>query len=394
MSFKRFVHHRVLVALSAIAIISLAAPSAALACRAAVGNFVWEDLNGNGVQDAGEPGIPSVPVEVYYNGALHDTGQTDAGGFYAFTEGTASDAVCDGTIVVRLSTPAGFTTTLIGQGGDPATDSNDPAGAPAALDPVTGEDNTLDFGFVRLDRCESSIGNFVWNDANGNGIQDAGEVGLPGTAVTLSGGATNTTSTGSGGVYLFGGLCAGTYQVCAVTPLGAQASPADALISGVNDDAVDSDGRLVLNNSCVSVTLGRNETNTTIDFGFYATPVISPGTGTPGYWKNHPEAWPVDAITIGGVVYTKSSALYWLGQPDGDKTHTMFRGLVSAKLNVLIGNESSCIASTISAADVWMTTYPVGSNVRARTAAWSTGEPLYRELDAYNNGDRCAPHRD
>jgi len=394
MGFKRFVHHRLLAAVVAIGAFSLAVPDAALACRAAVGNFVWEDLNGNGLQDVGEPGIPSVPVEVYYNGSLFDTGQTDAGGFYAFSAGTASDLVCDGTIVVRLATPAGFTTTLIGQGADRAIDSNDPAGATATLDPATGEDNTLDFGFVRLDRCESSIGNFVWNDANGNGIQDAGEAGLPGTAMTLSGGAANTTSTDGTGQYSFGGLCAGTYQVCAVTPLGAQASPADALVGGVNDDAVDSDGLAVLNNSCVSVTLGRNENNTTIDFGFYTKPVTSPGTGTPGYWKNHSEAWPVDSITIGGTVYTKAMALYWMGLPDGDKTHTMFRALVSAKLNVLIGNESSCIASTISAADAWMSSYPVGSNVRARTAAWSVGEPLYRELDAYNNGDRCAPHRD
>ena len=81
-------------------------------------------------------------------------------------------------------------------------------------------------------------------------------------------------------------------------------------------------------------------------------------------------------------------------QPDGDKTITMFRSLVSAKLNVLVGNDSSCIASYIAAADAWMAANgPVGSQVKARTAAWKAGEPLYYELDAYNNGDRCAPHR-
>ena len=42
--------------------------------------------------------------------------------------------------------------------------------------------------------------------------------------------------------------------------------------------------------------------------------------------------------------------------PDGDRTFTLFRALVSAKLNVLIGNDSSCIASTIAAADSWMAT--------------------------------------
>jgi len=120
-----------------------------------------------------------------------------------------------------------------------------------------------------------------------------------------------------------------------------------------------------------------------------------PGTGTPGYWKTHPEAWPVDSITIGGVTYTKAQAIAFMDMPDGDKTFTIFRALVSAKLNVLIGNEDSCVASTIVAADAWMATYgPVGSKVKASSAAWKLGEPLYLTLDGYNNGLLCAPHRD
>jgi hypothetical protein len=120
-----------------------------------------------------------------------------------------------------------------------------------------------------------------------------------------------------------------------------------------------------------------------------------PGTGTPGYWKNHPEAWPVDEITIGGVTYSKDEAIPLMKEDKHDKTTTMFRSLVAAKLNVLIGNESSCIAETIIAADGWMATYgPVGSGVRANSAAWKEGEPLYLTLDDYNNGLLCAPSRD
>ncbi len=122
----------------------------------------------------------------------------------------------------------------------------------------------------------------------------------------------------------------------------------------------------------------------------------SPGTGTPGYWKNHPEAWPVEEITIGGVTYTKDEAIgYLMTAESGDKTFTMFRALVAAKLNVLIGNEDSCIVTTIAAADGWMATYgPVGSGLAASTEAWEMGEPLYEMLDAYNNGELCAPERD
>ena len=93
--------------------------------------------------------------------------------------------------------------------------------------------------------------------------------------------------------------------------------------------------------------------------------------------------------------YTKAQAIAWLDTRGKDKTLTMFSSLVSAKLNVLIGNDSSCVASTIAAADVWMQTYgPVGSGVHAASLAWKLGEPLHRLMDNYNNGMLCAPHRE
>jgi hypothetical protein len=141
-----------------------------------------------------------------------------------------------------------------------------------------------------------------------------------------------------------------------------------------------------------TVTLDADETNLAVDFGY--RPATSPGTGTLGYWKNHPQAWPVDAITIGGVIYTKAQAIEIMGTPGrGDKTYDMFKQLVAAKLNVMIGNNSSCIEGVIAAADVWMATFPLGSNVGGGSAAWATGGPLHEQLDDYNNGRLCAPHR-
>ena len=107
-----------------------------------------------------------------------------------------------------------------------------------------------------------------------------------------------------------------------------------------------------------------------------------------------PEAWPVTSITVGGVSYTKDQAIYWLGHVGTDKTTTMFSALVPAMLNVLIGNDGSCVASTITDANAWMATYgPVGNNVLASSFAWSVGSPLQKQLDSYNNGLLCAPHR-
>lgn len=81
------------------------------------------------------------------------------------------------------------------------------------------------------------------------------------------------------------------------------------------------------------------------DFGFTQSAVTNPGTGTPGYWKNHPEAWPVQTITIGTTTYTKAQAIALLEQVGKDKTLTMFSSLVPAILNVTLGNDSSCVAS-------------------------------------------------
>lgn len=121
------------------------------------------------------------------------------------------------------------------------------------------------------------------------------------------------------------------------------------------------------------------------------------GTGTPGYWKNHPEAWPFDSIVIGGETYTKTEAIAFMEENNSkDVTYIMFRSLVAAKLNVLVGNDASCITATITIADAWMVTHgPVGSGVKAggKNSPWRTGEPLYLQLDAYNNGYLCAPHR-
>lgn len=149
---------------------------------------------------------------------------------------------------------------------------------------------------------------------------------------------------------------------------------------------------------------GTNSVTGSIDAGkdgctviFYNSPAEMVGTGTPGYWMNHPDAWPMDNIVIGGESYTKSEAINEMSKPDrGDKTRTMFRALVAAKLNVANGADASCISGVISDADDWMKTNgPVGSGVKANSPAWQTdGEDLYETLDDYNNGELCAPSRD
>jgi hypothetical protein len=130
------------------------------------------------------------------------------------------------------------------------------------------------------------------------------------------------------------------------------------------------------------------------------------GTGTPGYWMNHPEAWPVDEITVGGIPYTKEEAIEIMEMPvKGDKTLTMFPALVAAMLNSRweLCNMDYCIMGVISCANKWFELYPVESGVKANSDAWQTntllhacpgGEKLYLLLDAYNNGLLCEKSRD
>jgi hypothetical protein len=78
----------------------------------------------------------------------------------------------------------------------------------------------------------------------------------------------------------------------------------------------------------------------------------------------------------------------------GDKSLNLFDQLVAAMLNVKLGNNDSCIEDTIDYANLWLSFFPVGSNVSSSSYAWSLAAPLLDNLDDYNNGKLCAPHRD
>jgi len=220
----------------------------------------------------------------------------------------------------------------------------------------------------------------VYTDTNNNGIQDLGEPGISLAKVYLvdsAGTVSGPIETNPDGTYAFGPLSPDTYTIEVLIPTGMQVNT-----SGLVNGAF----------SVASTTL-ETANLFAIDFGFVRSAALNPGTGTPGYWKNHPEAWPVAGITIGGVPYTKAQIITSLGNVGKDKTTTIFASYVSAWLNVRIGNDAGCVSSAMASADAWLAAHPVGSNVPASSSYWQQAEPWHQAMDAYNNGLLCAPHR-
>ena len=112
-----------------------------------------------------------------------------------------------------------------------------------------------------------ALGDFVWNDLNGNGVQDSGEPGVPNVTVQLlncSGTMLAQTTTDAGGLYLFANLSPGGYRVRFVPPVGYGFTTPNAGL----DDARDSDANAATGVSdCATVLAG--QTNRTVDAGVF-----------------------------------------------------------------------------------------------------------------------------
>src|SRR5579859_4387032 len=80
-------------------------------------------------------------------------------------------------------------------------------------------------------------------------------------------------------------------------------------------------------------------------------------TYTLGYWKNHPSAWPVTSLTIGGVSYSEQQLLDLFNTaPKGDASIILAHQLIAALLNTANGAVSSAaVQQAINDAQTWLT---------------------------------------
>ena len=297
---------------------------------ATVGDTVFEDIDGDGIQDAGEPGLPGVTVTLTGAGAdgvigtaddTTVTTTTDSNGNYSF-DINSPDPTEEYQVsfdISNLPADSEFTTTDAGNDDNFDSDANS-SGVTPIFTVASGENNlSLDAGVIR----PASLGDTVFEDTDGDGIQDAGEPGISEVTVTLTGGGTDgvigtggddttvTTTTDSNGNYSFDNLNPGEeYQVSFDTsnvPAGSEFSPANQ----GGDDTVDSD----VNSSGVTpiIILDSAENNTSIDAGLIIAstdygdaPDTTSGTDTGDYQTLEVNGGPShllrDDLSIGATV--------------------------------------------------------------------------------------------
>ncbi|HUI39690.1 MAG TPA: SdrD B-like domain-containing protein, partial [Methanothrix sp.] len=158
----------------------------------AISGTKFNDVNGNGVRDSGEPGLAGWTVQLSRDGSVINATTTSQNGSYTFSN------LAPGSYRVSEVAQDGWIKILPSQG------SYSIALKDAS---VTG----MDFG----NKGNLSISGVKFYDANGNGVQDSDEPGIPDQPVKLmqSGKEIAATTSGSDGSYTFINLEPGTYDV-------------------------------------------------------------------------------------------------------------------------------------------------------------------------------------
>lgn len=149
-----------------------------------VGDVVWEDKDGDGIQDFGEPGIENVLIELHNcdpnSGIAIQYDTTDANGEYLF------DMVIPGNYFVKFILPGDFEFTLDNVGSNDNVDSDvdgtNGFGTTECFEVEANEDQLdIDAGaYICVE-----VGDLVWLDDNENDKYDPIENGVNGLKVEL-----------------------------------------------------------------------------------------------------------------------------------------------------------------------------------------------------------------
>jgi lysophospholipase L1-like esterase len=331
--------------LGAAASVGLPSIAAQVGGPGAIGDLVWSDRNGNGIQDSGEPGVSGVRISVR-SGAGTTLGSAVSDGSGRFLVASIPAEIV--TVVVdlasipagsRLSPPSqtgwtldsdfdqtsGTTRSYASAGGNlhvdlgligvgvqattttaapttaattsvPATTIRPVTTSPATTSPTTSSVTTIAGG---------GINGQVWTDANADGRRDAGESGRGGLVIGLhrvvSGGWVwqATTTTDSGGRYAFSGIGAGTFAVVVDRGTTVGFSPADNGSDDRDSDVNSLGFTTVTAPATIDAGVLTTVSATTVPPTTIPPTTIPPLTTVPGTTVP-PTTIPVATTTIGG----------------------------------------------------------------------------------------------
>ncbi len=218
-----------------------------------VGNFIWSDDNGNGIQDDDEQGLNGITVFLYdefFNfidvtiSAYNVINKQD--GYYYF------DGLGEGDYILVFDTPDNFT--IPNSTANITIDSDVTSefikGSTGIISLAEGEhDFHIDAGIFKSSNEPSDVGDFVWNDENEDGIQDPGEPGVGGVIINLidvNGETVQSTTSKSDGSYQFDDVLNGFYRIQVPEPDDWDFTAANNSFDDETDSDIQSDGNSLL----------------------------------------------------------------------------------------------------------------------------------------------------
>ena len=213
-----------------------------------ISDFVFEDEDGDGIQDATEVGLDGVNITLtgtdFMGVPVNFSAVSDANGAYRFDQLPMGNYF----MIFQLPNFQDYLFSPVDQGTDDTKDSD--------MDPVTGAiqrevlahgvgDYDTDAGFIPRESV-ITIGDRVWYDEDHDGIQDPFEIDVQGVTVNLvrtaDGLLMNSTRTNEDGNYFFIDVAPGVYHITVDQSTSTVA--ADYVVTRVNqgnDENVDSD---------------------------------------------------------------------------------------------------------------------------------------------------------
>jgi hypothetical protein len=196
-------------------ILSGAAQVTIVPTPATLSGTVYVDTNGDNTQEAGEPGLAGVTVQLLNSGSsVVATQTTDSNGDYSFT------SIPIGTYSVHELQPTGYLETGVNVGSVNGAADGTASGADTIAS-VTLASGAVGTGYNFAVGAPASLSGTEYVDVNGNNTLGTGDTGLAGVTIQLLGAGNSvvaTTTTGTNGTYSFTNVAPATYALQEIAP--------------------------------------------------------------------------------------------------------------------------------------------------------------------------------